>query len=89
MNPRSAFGLILLVTLIVFFVVNTDPVSVSLIVTEQSISLALVIIISTLIGFVLGIIVPRIFRGSEEHYRIPQNEKHATEDNKTPEKSSV
>ena len=74
MQAISGFALFILLTIIVFFVANTDPVTVSFIITEQSVSLALVIIISTLSGFLLGLIVPRLFRTEVEHYEIPGNE---------------
>jgi uncharacterized integral membrane protein len=77
MQSSTGAALVLLTLIIVFFVLNTDPVTVSLLVTEQSVSLALVIIISTLFGFLLGLISPRIFRRREERFTIPQNEADA------------
>lgn len=86
MNAFSALFLILLVLLIVFFLLNTDPVSVDFLLSEQEVSLALVIIISTLIGFVLGLILPRLLRREVEHARLPQNEK---EDKITPHEETA
>ncbi|PJF38521.1 MAG: hypothetical protein CUN55_17040 [Phototrophicales bacterium] len=80
MNPISALFVILLVLLILFFALNTDPVSVDFLLTEQQVSLALVIIISTLIGFVLGIILPRLLRREVEHVALEKNKAKHTED---------
>lgn len=79
MNPFAAIALILLILLILFFGLNTDPVEVNFLLAKSDISLSLIIILSTLIGLVLGFILPRVFRRREEHYRIPENEeKEAT-----------
>lgn len=85
MNPISAIVLILLVLLIVFFLINTDPVVVDFLVGEQEVSLALVIIIATLIGFVLGLIVPRLLRREVEHAELKDNKDRLANETNDPE----
>lgn len=85
MNPISAFALILLVLLIVFFLINTDPVTVDFLLSEQDVSLALVIIIATMIGFVLGLIVPRLFRREVEHAEIKGNKARLADETDNPD----
>lgn len=80
MNPISALFIILLVLLILFFGLNTDPVSVDFLLSEQQVSLALVIIISTLIGFVLGLILPRLLRREVEHAELTTNKSRLAEE---------
>ncbi len=80
MSPISALFLFLLILLIVFFALNTSPVSVNFLIIDQEISLALVIILSTLIGFVLGLIMPRLLRRESEHVELPENRARIAEE---------
>lgn len=80
MRPVLAFILIVIVLLIVFFLQNTEPVGVEFLFLDIKISLALVIVISLLVGVVLGIMVLQAIKPKAESYKIEENAKRHAEE---------
>ncbi len=70
MKPSLGFILVLLVLLVVFFLQNTEAVEVEFLFWERPTSLAIVITVSTLVGFIFGLVGPRLFHSREERYQI-------------------
>lgn len=80
MRPVIAFILAILVLLIVFFLQNTEAVDVEFLLFDMSVSLALVIIISMLVGVIFGIVMPRALKPKAESFKIPENAKRHAEE---------
>ncbi|MCB9438006.1 MAG: LapA family protein [Anaerolineales bacterium] len=83
MRPILAFILAILVLLIVFFLQNTEAVDVEFLFFDMNISLALVIIISMLVGVVFGIVMPRTLKPRAENFKLEENIKRLAEDQET------
>ena len=74
MKPKLAFALTLIVLLIVFFFQNTHTAKINFLFWDREMTLAVVITISTLIGFGLGLILPRILHHNKENrYKLEKN----------------
>lgn len=72
MQPKYAIVLILVVLLVVFLLQNSDIKTIQFLFFEQRMSLSLVISVSALVGFGLGLVTPRLLRPREEHYKLNQ-----------------
>jgi uncharacterized integral membrane protein len=68
------------VLLIVFLLQNTETTQVQFLFLDQGMSRALLILISALIGFVLGLLGPRIISHSREKRREQRQQQRAAEE---------
>lgn len=72
MKPKLAFPLLLIVLLIIFLLQNTHNEKLNFLFWEWEVTLAVLICVSAVIGFVLGLVLPRVLRPEEEHYKLNQ-----------------
>ena len=80
MKSKHALVLILLILLIVFFLQNTDTATIEFLFWERDMTLAVLISVSTLIGLVLGIVLPRLLDDEEQTYKLNQDKPKNTEE---------
>lgn len=70
MKPKLAFALALIVLLIVFLLQNTHNVKMDFLFWDFNFTLAVLICVSVAIGFILGLLIPRLLRADKEHYKL-------------------
>lgn len=80
MNRRTVFGLLLLLLLIIFLAQNTQDATIKFLFIEESVPQTIAILISTLIGLVLGLFGPKILDFMYESRKERQEKERAKQE---------